>query len=186
MEMGLFPSKRVAMSDPHLDSVHLEALRREEFRQARESLLNAVGQETRRAAEIKRELEASAPAHSRTLLHSLSERIPPAYEFALMDKDHVYPLKVGLNTIGRLSDNDVIIPDPYLSRRHCAILVHASERCELHDVASKNGTFLNGKKIVSATLLQSGDEIRMCDRQFIFVRRSDLPSEAEVDKTQAE
>ena len=37
------------------------------------------------------------------------------------------PLKVGLNTLGRSSDNDVIIAEEFVSRRHCTILIH------LHD-----------------------------------------------------
>ena len=91
-----------------------------------------------------------------------------------MDKEAVYHLKLGVNTIGRLSDNDVVIPDPFLSRRHPAILIHTDEKCELHDVASKNGTYVNGRKIDGPTRLNSGDEIRMCDRQYIFVRKADL------------
>jgi len=41
-----------------------------------------------------------------------------------------------------MPDNDVVLQDAYVSRRHCAILIHLTgERCELHDIASKNGTF---------------------------------------------
>lgn len=118
-------------------------------------------------------------------LERLAERAPqqtailnseqPACEaqFLLVDKDYVYPLRVGLNTVGRLADNDVVVPDAYVSRRHCAIVVHATNGCELHDVASKNGTFLNGCKINGPTRLNSGDEIRMCNRQLVFVKRED-------------
>jgi pSer/pThr/pTyr-binding forkhead associated (FHA) protein len=75
--------------------------------------------------------------------------------------------------VGRAPDNDVVISDAYVSRRQCAILVHAGDGCELHDVASKNGTFLNGQKLDGPTLLHDGDEIRMCDRQLVFVLRGD-------------
>jgi pSer/pThr/pTyr-binding forkhead associated (FHA) protein len=89
-----------------------------------------------------------------------------------MDRDYVYPLKIGLNTIGRMPDNDIVLEDAYVSRRHCAILVHAGDFCELHDVASKNGTLLNGHKIHGPTRLKSGDEIRMCNRNLVFMSRA--------------
>lgn len=158
------------MSDPRLNSIHLEPRRREEFRRAREALVNAVGDQTRRADQSK---DPAAASNVNTLLTNVESRIPPGLDYALMEKDAVYQLKVGLNTIGRLTDNDVIIPDPYLSRRHCAILVHVTKGCELHDVASKNGTFVNGRKINGPTPIVSGDEIQMCDHQLIFVCKSD-------------
>ena len=80
--------------------------------------------------------------------------------------------------VGRSPDNDVVLDDAYVSRRHCAVLVHAGDRCELHDVASKNGTYLNGQKICGPTRLKSGDEIRMCNKNLVFVSRvadTDVP-----------
>ena len=104
----------------------------------------------------------------------------------LMEKAAVYPLKVGVNTIGRLPDNDVVIQGPYVSRRHCAILVHAEDGCELYDIASKNGTFLNGLKLSGPTQLASGDEIRMCDRQFIFMSKKARQDRPGYESTKAE
>lgn len=155
--------------DARLNSIHLDGIRRDEFRHAREMLLNARGGET-----IAAERGGFAPGvHSTAILNS-SEAAADA-KFVLMDKDYVYPLKIGLNTVGRLTDNDVVVPDAYVSRRHCAILVHTGDRCEVHDVASKNGTFLNGKKIDGPTRLRSGDEIRMCNRQLVFLTRDETP-----------
>jgi pSer/pThr/pTyr-binding forkhead associated (FHA) protein len=159
------------MSD-HLNSMHLELPRREEFRKARARLLDACGDLTRCAINMPGAVES--PSDSKTMMQSLANRIPAGAEFALMDKESVYPLKVGLNTIGRLPDNDVVLQDAFVSRRHCAILVHAGDGSELHDVASKNGTFLNGNRLSGPTKLNSGDEIRMCDRQLIFVSKADL------------
>jgi pSer/pThr/pTyr-binding forkhead associated (FHA) protein len=107
-----------------------------------------------------------------TAIQNLDHPPPTTAKFVLMDKDYIYPLKVGLNTIGRMPDNDVVLQDPYVSRRHCAILVHTGDTCELHDIASKNGTFINGRKIAGPTSLQSGDEIRMCGKQLIFLTKS--------------
>jgi pSer/pThr/pTyr-binding forkhead associated (FHA) protein len=103
------------------------------------------------------------------------EPAPPGLNFWLLDKEYIYPLKVGINTVGRSPDNDVVVQDAYISRRHCAILVHAGDGCELHDTASKNGTFVNGKKIAGPTRLASGDEIRICEQRLVFVARSHPP-----------
>ena len=46
--------------------------------------------------------------------------------------------------------------------------VHSARGAELHDTASKNGTFLNGKRIFGPTRLVAGDEIRMCDKSVVF------------------
>jgi predicted component of type VI protein secretion system len=99
-----------------------------------------------------------------------------AAHFWLVDQDGVHDLKMGLNTIGRMEDNDVPIVDGSVSRRHCAIVVHATSGCELHDTASKNGTFVNGKRINGPTALRAGDQIRLCDRQFTFLSGDHKPS----------
>ena len=152
------------MADPRLNSVHLESPRRQQYRQARERLLDARGWQTL-VAEQAEDL-ADRPA---TLIENDKNKAPSAVQFWLMDKDFIYPLKVGLNTVGRAPDNDVVIQDGYVSRRHCAILVHAGRGAELHDTASKNGTLVNGHKLDGPTRLRSGDEIRMCDRNLVFV-----------------
>jgi hypothetical protein len=171
-------------ADPRLNSVHLEDCRRDDFRRARDVLLEARGERT--ACVEEQEYAAALANRSRTAIQKSSKGLPPHLGFAVVDRESVYPLKVGLNTIGRLPDNDVVLDDPYVSRRHCAILVHASEGCELHDVASKNGTFLNGQRISGPTPLSSGDEIQMCDRHLIFVHKGDIPKVHPDDHTQAD
>jgi hypothetical protein len=157
------------MADPRLNSVHLDPPRRQEYRRAREVLLNARGWQTL-AGEQQQGLLSSLE-NSNTILPN-DNRPPAGLKYWLVDRDYVYPLKVGLNTVGRSPDNDVVVQDAYVSRRHCAILVHAGDGAELHDTASKNGTYLNGRKLSGPTRLTSGDEIRMCDQQFIFMARS--------------
>ena len=159
------------MSDPRLNSVHLESPRRLLFRQAREALLNARGYQTV-AAEDEKEDDSSAEGPHTVVLHA-QDKPPAGVKFWLVDKEFLYPLKVGLNTIGRAPENDVVVPDAYVSRRHCAILVHSGDGCEIHDIASKNGTFLNGRKLAGPTPLTMGDEIRMCDRQLVFMSHTD-------------
>jgi pSer/pThr/pTyr-binding forkhead associated (FHA) protein len=155
-------------ADPRLNSLHLEAPRRQDYRRAREALLQARGCHTL-CAENRPEPDESGP--SNTLIQNVRGANPTELDFWLADDEYIYPLKVGLNVIGRAPENDVVVPDAFISRRHCAILVHAGRGCELHDTASKNGTFLNGAKLARPTPLKSGDEIRICERQFVFVTR---------------
>jgi hypothetical protein len=156
--------------DPRLNSLHLEAPRRQDYRRAREALLQARGCHTLYAEKNPNPDETSP---SNTIIQNVRGANPAELDCWLADDQFIYPLKVGLNTVGRAPENDVVVPDAFISRRHCAILVHANNGCELHDTASKNGTFLNGAKLAKPTLLKSGDEIRICERQFVFVTRHD-------------
>jgi pSer/pThr/pTyr-binding forkhead associated (FHA) protein len=173
------------MADPRLNSIHLEPRRREEYRRAREVLLNARGWQTV-AAEAPEERDR-LPIPSPTLIQNADQQPASGVRFWLQDREYIYPLKVGLNTVGRSEDNDVVIDDAYISRRHCAIVVHASDTCELHDTASKNGTYLNGRRLSGPTRLSYGDEIRICERQLFFLTKADQPpSPPDPSKTHAE
>jgi pSer/pThr/pTyr-binding forkhead associated (FHA) protein len=156
--------------DQRLNSVHLEAPRRQDYRRARDVLLQARGSHT-----LCAEREAAEPDDlpSNTLIQKTNQADPAALQCWLADEQYIYPLKVGLNTLGRSSDNDVVVADCFISRRHCAILVHSRTGSELHDTASKNGTFLNGARLSHPASLKSGDTIRICERQFVFVARED-------------
>jgi hypothetical protein len=162
------------MTDPRLNSMHLDLKRREDFRKARSELLQSCGEQTKQAIELQE--PADAAQSSKTALRNLEGRLPTGVDFVLMDQEAVYPLQIGVNTVGRLPDNNVVVQDPFVSRRHCAVLIHAGDGGELHDVASKNGTYLNGRRIDHPAPLHPGDEIRMCDRRLIFVAKDQLPS----------
>jgi hypothetical protein len=151
------------MDDPRLNSMHLGPDRRELFRSARERLLGARGAQTCYFE------QGGGGGGSATIPGDQDEQAALELDYCLMDREHVYPLKVGVNTVGRSSENDLVVPDAFISRRHCAILVHATHGCELHDTASKNGTYLNETKLAKPTRLKCGDQIRVCDRQFIFL-----------------
>jgi hypothetical protein len=152
------------MADPRLCSIHLEAQpRRQEYRRAREALLSSCGERT--LALDPQQLEE---------MNKTAGAGPPL-RFWLVDRNAVFPLKAGVNTIGRLSDNDVAVLDGGVSRRHAAIVIHVNSACELHDTASKNGTYLNGQRIGGPTPLKAGDEIRLCDRQMTLVLDASEP-----------
>lgn len=160
--------------DNRLQSVHLHYPRRQEFRLAREQLLQAQGRETvlHEGETPLAPVEGGEPAGSQTDTVS----VPLPFRFALLDGDVVHPLKFGLNTIGRSSQNDVVLSANYVSRRHCAIVVHATSGCEIFDLASRNGTFLNDTSLQRARILRNGDFIRICDRKLVFVEHCEPAS----------
>jgi adenylate cyclase len=71
--------------------------------------------------------------------------------------------------IGRGQSNTIALPDAdaIISLRHAS--VHAIEgHFYLSDLNSRNGTMLNGRPVVLATLLRDGDVIRIGRCEFIF------------------
>lgn len=73
-------------------------------------------------------------------------------------------------SIGRASDNDVILDDPEVSRHHCQLkLQHGTY--SLADLGSRNGSWVNGDS-VSEVALGPGDRIRIGSTQIEFDLRS--------------
>ncbi len=154
------------MTDARFQSVHLEGLpRRDDFRAAREKLQAACGQHTLMGDLA--ELPSGDPGDGVTCAFDANQLKAGGYW--LQDGDHVHSLSVGVNSVGRLPDNQVVLRDEHVSRRHCAIVVHRDGRCEVHDVASKNGTLVNGRKIATATALKPGDVLLLCTRKLTFL-----------------
>ena len=74
-------------------------------------------------------------------------------------------------TLGRLHDNDVVIDDPWVSRRHAEI-ISTHDGYRLRDLASSNGTFLTDRLIDASDYgLHDGDHIRLgrSDVQLVFL-----------------
>lgn len=75
--------------------------------------------------------------------------------------------------------------DPQLytvvSRRHI-LLKQTSNGCEVSDLGSANGTFLNGRRITTPHILKSGDRLKLGEDgpEFIFETVTIAPSEAET------
>ena len=64
----------------------------------------------------------------------------------LSGPDGEKPLRAGVSTFGRKADNDIPVPDSYVSGRHGQIEV-TEHGVFLTDLGSSNGTFLNGAKL---------------------------------------
>ena len=59
--------------------------------------------------------------------------------------------------IGRSPDNDIVITQERVSRRHAVVIVDGAV-VTLKDLASQNGVLVNGRKVLSHDLV-NGDEI---------------------------
>ena len=73
-------------------------------------------------------------------------------------------------TIGRSPDCEIFLDDVTVSRRH-AVLVKEGERFTIEDQGSLNGTFLNRRRIESASELGDGDEVQIGKYRLTFLAR---------------
>lgn len=64
-----------------------------------------------------------------------------------------------VTTIGRSSLNDLAISDKMLSRQHARIVRDGNGGLTIEDLGSRNGTYLNGERLISVHPLKSGDRI---------------------------
>ncbi|MDR1169679.1 MAG: FHA domain-containing protein [Prevotellaceae bacterium] len=64
-------------------------------------------------------------------------------------------------TVGRNPGNNVVINDSLVSRHHLQIIQDDYGNFRLADFGSKNGTFVNGKRVTGEVGLNSGDIIRI-------------------------
>jgi hypothetical protein len=73
-------------------------------------------------------------------------------------------------TIGRSPDNAIFLDDVTVSRKH-AVLVQSGGELKIEDLGSLNGTFVNRRRIDSATRLESGDEVQIGKYRLSFISK---------------
>lgn len=83
--------------------------------------------------------------------------------------------------IGRLSESQIVLTNPYVSRRH-AKLVRTKEGYKLVDMNSTHGTYVNGKRIEEVEL-KNGDRIHLGRDQVEFIYFSDEEEKTHFSKT---
>lgn len=82
-------------------------------------------------------------------------------------------------SIGKLSENDLVIGDETVSRRHCKI-IRSGKTFKIIDLKSTNGTRVNGKRITEKNLAE-GDVITVGYTRLEFQLHSTDPGFQEVD-----
>lgn len=94
-----------------------------------------------------------------------TETAPPAEPEAalavLTNGVDTWPLRAGLNTIGRREENDVTLADPAVSGRHATITIEGGE-ARIADTGSTNGTFVTEQRLVAGIeqALEPGSMVR--------------------------
>jgi hypothetical protein len=78
--------------------------------------------------------------------------------------------------IGRLPDNELVIDDPSVSKRHAVLRWDSlARRCVVTDLGSRNGTMLNAEYVRDPnTMVSDGDMLSFGDAMFCFLETESL------------
>jgi pSer/pThr/pTyr-binding forkhead associated (FHA) protein len=148
------------MSDPRLNGAHLNVGRRDQYDATVDEMLDDRGPATAAADPLVRE-PSLAP-------EPMLDEPPPVggtYTLVSLVDGRRHSLRVGINAIGRLLENDLVLQPNSISRRHCVVVVHATGGCEVFDTASRNGTYVNRRR-VGRIGLRPGDVLTLCWQHF--------------------
>jgi len=99
--------------------------------------------------------------------------------FYLVYRSREYELSTGDNVLGRERDSVIPLGLPGVSRRHARIAVGQST-ATVHDLGSRNGTYVAGRRIQGPVELCEGDDIRLGAAVLVF------HSAARSDTTESE
>jgi hypothetical protein len=100
---------------------------------------------------------------------------PPAGAFLVVEGRRHFPLSAPLIQIGRRLDNDLVIDDPRVSRRHLRLLANRGTYV-LRDLNSTAGTYVNGVRVREQSL-QPGDVINVATVELIYGEDTGGPPE---------
>lgn len=87
------------------------------------------------------------------------------------EKETVYELNQGINSIGRALDNSIIVPHRSLSRKHAEIEIDTDGVTLLRDLQSRNHTYVNEVEIEEYQL-EDGDRVRCGQVKFQFLQNT--------------
>jgi hypothetical protein len=82
-----------------------------------------------------------------------------------MRRGKYYPIKNG-TVIGR-KEGDLILDDPKVSGTHAKFRIE-NDQFVIWDMASANGTMVNGERIREATILEENDQIKIGESVFVI------------------
>jgi DNA-binding winged helix-turn-helix (wHTH) protein len=109
-------------------------------------------------------------------------RAQPDLSCWMVWENREFPLQDGENIIGRHPQAAVCFNLPGVSRRHARISIAGDP--VLEDLGSKNGTYVNGRRVTRPTCLNDGDEIGVGSVMLIFRSRPVASStETQADRS---
>lgn len=77
-----------------------------------------------------------------------------------LNSEQVFELGVSSMIMGRDPTNAIVINNPEISRQHTRIIPQGQGYL-VEDLGSTNGTYVNGRRLMTATLLQDGDIVSL-------------------------
>jgi len=89
----------------------------------------------------------------------------------------VYPLDRAEAFVGRDLNNDIVINDPEISRRHARLYVQGNGFV-LEDLGSTNGTFVNGQRLLGPYVMRPGDTITFGERLNMVFESTEVDQDA--------
>ncbi|MFP4081206.1 MAG: SpoIIE family protein phosphatase [Candidatus Aminicenantes bacterium] len=96
--------------------------------------------------------------------------MPKLFIYPKEGEDFTFTLPDKKISIGRSADNDISIADPFSSGHH-AFFYPTEKGYGVRDNKSKNGTFLNGKRIQAEKELKKGDEVLIGSTRVVFDKK---------------
>ncbi len=89
-------------------------------------------------------------------------------------------------TIGRSRDNTISLHrGQHVSRQHAIIRCHNAFQYQIMDLGSRNGTFVNGRRVITPTVLTHGAVIRITNNEIVFEQFEKTTQDASYDVTLA-
>ena len=87
-------------------------------------------------------------------------------------------------TIGRSRENTISLhTNPHVSRQHAVIRCHNAYQFQIMDLGSRNGTFVNGRRVITPTILTHGAVIRITNNELIFEQSDETSEDTTFDVT---
>ncbi|MEA5448914.1 adenylate/guanylate cyclase domain-containing protein [Leptolyngbya sp. CCNP1308] len=84
-------------------------------------------------------------------------------------------------TVGRGDDNNFVLPDRWISRNHAMLQGSDSGRFYLIDLGSRNGTFVNGRRVSVPVILHDGDLLTFGQTELRFFSPVDASRAADAN-----
>ncbi|MEE2685828.1 MAG: EF-P lysine aminoacylase EpmA [Planctomycetota bacterium] len=98
-----------------------------------------------------------------------------------MDAGRIHSLVEGQLRIGRGPDCQLLLDADSVSRHHATLHLHG-HRCTVEDHDSRNGTFLNNRRVRKLVVVSEGDELRIGNLSFSFHLTADESEQESVEK----
>ena len=89
------------------------------------------------------------------------------------------PLEWGENVLGREGPGVILLRSTTVSRRHVRVII-AADSATAEDLGSKNGTYVNDRRLTGITPLTDGDQLRIGSLLFTFRPSRPSPSTASL------